>query len=179
MFLFYSILPILLYRGNLDIMALLVFIVLMITLPVTVVYWIRNTGDEKFRKIYKIWKVLYQTVNMLAIYRYLMFFARYAIVERLLVRMFCRITGTEIDADLSSSQQIEKIDWGWKNLFLKDLQSRKTSLDELYKDFYIEILLIILNFVTLIAFQKRLGNQALEKEEKREENIEKQEIEHQ
>ena len=42
-------------------------------------------------------------------------------------------------------------------LFLKDLQDGKNRLDELYRDFYLEIFMIILNFVTLISFQKRLG----------------------
>ena len=81
-----------------------------------------------------------------------MFFARYAIVERVMVQVICKVTGSPLNSDLSSAQMIEKIDWRWKRMFLKDVQDGKHRLDELYRDFFLEILMIILNFVTLISF---------------------------
>ena len=101
-FLFYSILPILLYRSQLDIMALIVFVVIMITMPIIITIWNSHTGDIKFKKIFKIWKFQYQMVNILAIWRYIMFFARYAIVERMMVRLLCKLTGTSFNSQLSS-----------------------------------------------------------------------------
>ena len=54
-------------------------------------------------------------------------------------------------------QLFEKMNWKWKRMFLGNPSEANTNLDKLFSEFFIEIMMIILNFVTLISFIKRLA----------------------
>lgn len=84
-FVYYFTIPLLLYSSPFDFMAILVFMVTTVTLVFQLRLWNNFSGTEKFQKMFKLWKWVYFSVTLLCIWRYLMFFTRFATFERMSV----------------------------------------------------------------------------------------------
>ena len=86
-----------------------------------------------------------------------MFFTRFATFERVSVKLISVLSGTEIDPNLSSSEQLQKVGSKWIALLEPGLTKNNQRFDLLHSEYYIEIIMIIFNFMTYLSLQMRLS----------------------
>lgn len=156
-FFYYFTIPLLLYNSVFDFIAILVFLVTIGSLVFQLRLWKSLTGTDKFMRMFKLWKWVYFAVTVLCIWRYLMFFTRFATFERVSVHFMSSLSGTEIDPNLSSPEQLQKIGSKWLALLAPGLTKNNQRFDLLHSEYYVEIIMIIINFMTYLSLQRRLA----------------------
>ena len=142
--LFHGFLYLILFAYKYDFVNFIVLIAEAIILPWHIIIWV-NKPKTAFQRMYKSWKILYWLIIMLAVWRYVLFFARYSIVKRFFTMVFSLI-GNKISL-----------------LILRNEDDKR--LDNLYAIYIQELLLLLLNSLTLSAFKRKLKlDQKVEKD---------------
>lgn len=133
----------LLLEGKYDFVALAVLFAEFFILPIHLYTWKRASNTMNiYKRLFSSWKFLYFLINIFVFWRYFLFMARYTYFKDLLKKLFKVL-------------YLEKR----SKFILTDID--KTAIDNLFKDFVFELIILGLNFLTLMSFEKTRSNKKI------------------
>lgn len=133
---FHSVVHTLLFSTELNVVSILLLFLEGIVFPVQLYQWINRGGGELYQSLYRSWRWIYRLIVANAIYRYLMFFARYTIIKRLLAKYFDRLMPTQISIFIFNREISE--------------------VDSVQKDFAMDAIVLVLSYYTTICLLAKI-----------------------